>query len=380
VACLLLGSLALTACTAAPARTTPTSATPTTPLQPFAVPAPGPLEGGLLTSDVLITGSQTLSDTLVERVGAIKGIAGVTRLGLASLSMGGRTLTIAAVDPATYRRFAPAASAQTPVVWERVAGGEVAIDPGVSKRLLLPGDLLRLGNQSDAPEVHVGAFAPLSERIHAVVNAVRGEQLGIPVDNALLVSTGSYTPSALMKQIQKAIGDEATIQTLALEFDVDVPLTAVLSGTGVQSSVGSFTYVAHGDGTITPNASWVNAYIRTQTVPILGSVTCNKAIFPQLRAALTEIKDRGLAKEIHPDEYAGCYYPRFIGRDPANGLSLHSWGIAFDLNVPGNLRGTKGQIHPQVVAIFKRWGFAWGGDWSYTDPMHFELATLVSPH
>ena len=27
-----------------------------------------------------------------------------------------------------------------------------------------------------------------------------------------------------------------------------------------------------------------------------------------------------------------------------------------------------------VVAIFKKWGFAWGGDWNYTDPMHFELS------
>ena len=22
---------------------------------------------------------------------------------------------------------------------------------------------------------------------------------------------------------------------------------------------------------------------------------------------------------------------------------------------------------------------AWGGDWAYTDPMHFEMETLVSP-
>ena len=27
-----------------------------------------------------------------------------------------------------------------------------------------------------------------------------------------------------------------------------------------------------------------------------------------------------------------------------------------------------------VVSVFKEWGFAWGGDWSYTDPMHFEMA------
>ncbi len=49
------------------------------------------------------------------------------------------------------------------------------------------------------------------------------------------------------------------------------------------------------------------------------------------------------------------------------------------MNVPGNGRGTVGEMDREVVSIFKKWGFAWGGDWSYTDPMHFELAQVVDP-
>ena len=30
-----------------------------------------------------------------------------------------------------------------------------------------------------------------------------------------------------------------------------------------------------------------------------------------------------------------------------------------------------------LVKIFNQWGFAWGGTWRYTDPMHFELETLA---
>ena len=76
---------------------------------------------------------------------------------------------------------------------------------------------------------------------------------------------------------------------------------------------------------------------------------------PQLRAALTEIQQRGLADEIHVDEYAGCFYPRFIAGTQQ--LSLHSFGIAFDVNVPGNQRGTVGEIDRDVVDIFKKWSF-----------------------
>ena len=32
-----------------------------------------------------------------------------------------------------------------------------------------------------------------------------------------------------------------------------------------------------------------------------------------------------------------------------------------------------------MVAIFQKWGFTWGGDWRYTDPMHFEMNSIVTP-
>ena len=153
----------------------------------------------------------------------------------------------------------------------------------------------------------------------------------------------------------------------------------LLTGGSVAAAVGTFGYRYFADGTVQPDPGWVAANIRTEQVPILGSVTGHKALFPQLRTALGEVVSRGLAGEIDASEFGGCYVPRFIGHDPSNGLSLHTWGIAVDVNVPGNQRGTAGEIDRDVVAIFKKWGFAWGGDWSYTDPMHFELARIVRP-
>lgn len=144
-------------------------------------------------------------------------------------------------------------------------------------------------------------------------------------------------------------------------------------------SLGSFNYRYFTNGTIAPDPAWVRANIGYADVPILGRVECHRLMIPQLRAALAEVQSAGLAGSIYRGQYAGCYNPRFIDRDPNQPISLHTWGIALDLNVPGNQRGTAGQIDRRVVAIFKRWGFAWGGDWAYTDPMHFELSTLVTP-
>ena len=127
-----------------------------------------------------------------------------------------------------------------------------------------------------------------------------------------------------------------------------------------------------------PDPRWIAQYIRTEQVPILGAVRCNKAMLPQLRAALQDVVKLGLASKIIPSQYGGCYVPRYIGHDPSQGLSFHTWGTAIDLNVPGNQRGTAGTIDRRVVQIFERWGFRWGGTWRYTDPKHFEMAQEVA--
>jgi hypothetical protein len=351
----------------------------------YAVDPPGPFEG-LHRSDVLITATESLPDKMVERIRNVPGVESALPLSVGSASVNGRTLTIAAVDPGRFRSFTPDATARADFVWERVAGGEIAVDTDVDKKLISKQDMIQLGSDEDSPLVHVGAFAPLITRspntpqerpaIQAVVNEKRGEQIGIEKQNAILVDTGQYTPSFLAEQFEKILGDDASMSILALEFD-GFGETAVLTGQSVSDAVGTFTYTNGPDGTIVPDQGWVREYIRTEAVPILGTVTCNKGMLPQLRGALTEIQLMGLADAIHPDEYAGCYYPRYIARDPSNGLSLHSWGIAVDLNVPGNLRGTVGEMDRGVVAIFKKWGFAWGGDWNYTDPMHFEMSKVV---
>ena len=53
--------------------------------------------------------------------------------------------------------------------------------------------------------------------------------------------------------------------------------------------------------------------------------------------------------------------------------SVHAWGLAIDINAPSNGRGVRGDIPDDVVSLWTGHGFGWGGDWAYTDPMHFEF-------
>ncbi|MGH3362095.1 MAG: M15 family metallopeptidase, partial [Nocardioides sp.] len=352
----------------------------------YAVPDPAPLGRGLRSPDLLVVGGA--DDTgLVGRVRRTAGVDSVEPIGLASLVVMGRTVNAAAVDPRSYRRLTSGRTARMEAVWDAVARGDVAVTHGVADGLRLdlggevvPGNAVP-SNSMSAPRVPIGAIATTVPGIDLVVNRPRGTQLGLPSRNAAVVTLEDEAdPDVVRTALQHAVGhgpgEGGSVTDLTVEPGAGV-YAARLAGGSVAEAVGSFGYRYFPDGTVEPDPGWVGASIATGEVPILGQVTCHRVMLPQLRGALQAVVDAGLAGAIDPGDFGGCYSPRFIERDPSRGLSLHTWGIAVDLNVTGNQVGTAGTIDPRVVEIFDRWGFAWGGRWRVPDPMHFELASLV---
>ncbi len=358
----------------------PTSAASSATADPgHAVDPPGPFRAPLHSADMLIFRQQPLSDRMVRRIRHVRGVTQVEQFSLAQVSIQDHAINVAAVDPSTYRNFNTDPVAQFQPEWNRIAGGEMALRKRFTRQVTRNG-YVKLGAGARAPRVHVGAFSPQIPQVDAVVNQTWAKTLGMRLGNALLVSTGSSTPAAARRPIQRIVGHGVSVQRLdvaaRLGLDPHAVQTAFLVGSP-SDAVGSYSYTVLGGGRIAPQQGWVASHISTEVMPIIGPMTCNTQMFPQLRAALAEIKAQGLASAIHPSQYGGCFVPRFIAGTTT--LSNHAFGLAFDLNVPENQRGTVGRINRQVVAIFGRWGFTWGGVWRYTDPMHFELNRIVHP-
>jgi hypothetical protein len=346
------------------------------------VSTPGALAGGTVSSDILVYSTRTLPDSAVRRIGTVKDVVATERFALAQFYYQENQVRYAAADPVTFRRWTQGQVATATPVWKRVADGEIAIRPDLAKRIQDAQGYVHLGDSQQAPSVHVGAYAQLFDArfndlsVDAVLNQKWVSRLGMVPDNALLVSTGKHDPGPVAKDLRRLLGRSAGVQLLSQSFDPDQVRTAVVTG-DTATSVGTFTYTANANGSVNIQGSWVADNIRTEQVPILGAISCNKVMFPQLIAALREIQQRGLAKYIYPGQYGGCFQPRFIAG--THTLSYHAFGLAIDLNVPENQRGTRGQMNPQIVDIFEKWGFGWGGRWRWTDPMHFELHQVVHP-
>lgn len=346
----------------------------------IAVDPPTKLTGALLSTDVLVYSQDTLDKSIIENTRKIKGVLGVELISMGQFFVDEQEVTYAAVNPQTFWRYTQPGTAQTQAVWDRVAAGEMAVEPVMGRKIQEKDGYIAVGNESEAKRIHVGAYAQIldptkAKRIDAVVNYRWADQLGMRKNNAILVGMDETSPQSIRKQLQKYAGKNASVQILGPDLDLGATQTAFLTGGSVASAVGSFSYRANSNGTVTPDPRWVAANIRTEEMPIIGRVTGHRVMLPQLRAALNEVVIKRLSKSIY--HYDGCYVPRFIAHDPSRGLSFHTFGTAIDLNAADNGRGGAGKMDRAVVAIFKRWGFAWGGDWNYTDPMHFELSFLV---
>ena len=154
---------------------------------------------------------------------------------------------------------------------------------------------------------------------------------------------------------------------------------AVLPQLIVKSVFGEFAAAPTPEGFLTVDPAWKKANIGTARVPLLGTVTCHRAVFPQLKRALRRAVTANLSFAVDASDFGGCYSPRFINRNPSGRISHHSWGIAVDINVAENAYGTKADQDLRLVRVMEQSGFTWGGRWVVPDGMHFEWAHFPQP-
>jgi hypothetical protein len=333
--------------------------------------------GERLRPDVLVTGTRTFSPGAIAKLSALSPKNGVVVFRAGTVRLGGKQVRAVGVDPSAFRTFASQGTAESNAVWQSVARGEAVASHETAKAMRLElGKELRVapaGTGADLP-LRLGALATTGvPGTDLVVDDETGKALGLPQATGMLLTAGKgKDPVALAGKVEKLAGG-ASVDLLTPPAANPV---AFLTGSKAAKAFGAFSYRYFPDGTIQPDARWVRENIRTATLPIMGRVTCHRLMIPQLRGALQDVVDAGLQDTLN--SYDGCYVPRFIERNPENSISLHTWGIAIDMDASTNYRGISGTMHPEVVNIFKRWGFRWGGDWQYTDPMHFELAALIT--
>lgn len=285
-------------------------------------------------------------------------------------------MEVAAADPSTYSPFVT--PAHRPLLGTLARGQALLGASSAAFRSLGAGATLWFGRRAIEvagvlPDAEVGAHEVL-------VSASTARRIGVTRQRYLLIdTTGKVSRPRLSARIRALLPSGVPVR---IRGPGETPYfregDAVLPQIAMKETFGEFAAAPLANGFLRVDPAWQRGRIQTTRVPILGTVTCNRALLPMLRDALGDLQAQGLARLIHPGEYGGCYAPRFINEDARTGISHHAWGAAVDLDVPENAFGATPRMDPRLVRTFERWGFTWGGRWMVPDGMHFEFLEFPS--
>lgn len=101
-------------------------------------------------------------------------------------------------------------------------------------------------------------------------------------------------------------------------------------------------------------------------------IYCNKLMVDPLTKSFKALIDTGHVGELKT--WDGCFNIR--KKRGLSSMSLHSWGIAIDVNAFENGLNQTPKLSAGFVKCFTDNGFDWGGIWTRKDGMHFQLSTI----
>lgn len=271
-----------------------------------------------------------------------------------------------AIDPAGYASFQPDPDAD--VLASLAPGGAVLTRSSALVRRLDVGGVLRFAG---GDVTVTGVVADESGGgAEVIVHRDDAARLGIDDERFLLVADSDRAATLDAIRARTPAGEFLSLrgsdQARWMRHGDRVEPQA-----RVKRVFGEFTFRDTSGRDIQIDPAWVRANIVTTTVPLLGRITCHKTIVPAVRAAMEELERAGRGDTVQAQNYAGCQYARRIG--PGAGLSRHTWGLALDLNITSDPRGTYDSQDPALVAAMTSRGFSWGGEWEYPDPGHYEF-------
>ncbi|HYZ61245.1 MAG TPA: M15 family metallopeptidase [Acetobacteraceae bacterium] len=181
----------------------------------------------------------------------------------------------------------------------------------------------------------------------------------------------------LGRSMEEALLHGSILDQLALPYPAGAPILPPADDPGRIRNQALFEKM-YGDcraGQVAPNLVRIVWLPKTWGHEV--SITRVNGVDRRLQAVSRELDELPAQYKRYLYPIGGTYNCRPIaGTDRT---SMHSWGAAIDLNPAyadywrwGQGSAYRNRIPPEIVAVFERQGFIWGGRWSHFDTMHFE--------
>jgi cell wall-associated NlpC family hydrolase len=192
--------------------------------------ASAPRRVKLLQADVLVVNPAGLPAVLARRISKLSGVVAAVPVDAGRIKVDGVFTNVLGVDPSTFRPFAAKPTAGSATLWNNIAAGGMAISYTMAKgeRLSLSKPVKVIGAR--AASLPVAGFGTVGiGGVDAVISDKVARSLGLPADNAVVISAPQARLDVLMRKIGKLAPASAAVTALVTQIIAGRP--AVVEGT-----------------------------------------------------------------------------------------------------------------------------------------------------
>jgi hypothetical protein len=184
------------------------------------------------------------------------------------------------------------------------------------------------------------------------------------------------------KSMEEQIRDGSILDQLRLPYPAGAPIAPPADDPGRVRNRAFFTKM-YGDchaGDVTPKLVRIDWLPKSGGHPI--AITSINGVDRHLAAISRALDDLPAEDKKFLIPIGGTYACRSVA--DTGQTSMHAWGAAIDINTrysdywlwhrraDGGMPAYVNRIPAEIVAIFEKHGFIWGGRWAHFDTMHFE--------
>jgi cell wall-associated NlpC family hydrolase len=170
---------------------------------------------GLKQADLLVVAPFSLSRHVRATVAGQPGVTGTEPIEAAKIKVNGAYAAVLGVDPSSFRSYAAPSAAAAGKLWQGVANGGMAVSytMGTLDKLSLGGPVTVSGRRQE--QLPVVAFGTVGiGGVDAVVSDSVARSLGVPAENALVVSAPPAQVASLVARIKAVLPRGAGVEPL----------------------------------------------------------------------------------------------------------------------------------------------------------------------
>ncbi len=215
---------------------------------------------GLLQADMIVVAPSSLPYGALSAIQRLPGVTAAQSVEAARIEVNGKYAAVLGVDPSTFRSYAAQQTAASNQLWQSVANGAMAVSYTMGKLDGLPlGGVVHVTG-AKRENLPVGGFGTVGiQGIDAVVSGSVARSLGMPSENAIVISAPHANLASLAKAVKRVIPHGAAVEPLMTQVTAGAT-SAEATAAGI-AATGTTSAGVSGSSAATPSQAEISAML-----------------------------------------------------------------------------------------------------------------------